>query len=158
MSKSKIVIVIAIIVSLLGAIFAAETIVQHHRHNQPFAVTPAAPAKSYEQMKAIADSLDFRRAEIETLEDRLQGLRVQHAGQPVESWGQTDEEQEHGDSAESHKLKTTYNQLAASYNSEMKTSGARYTRKADIPEDQSHVLPARIDLYLDAPHPDAAAR
>lgn len=111
-------------------------------------VDPGVMLKRYEWFKDASAALDAKGASIEIYEKRFKDLEAQYTGIPRRDWAREDREQWNLWQSEVAGIKSSFNILAADYNSQMSKWNYAFTNVGDLPKGATKVLPKEYKPYV----------
>lgn len=108
---------------------------------------PRAMMKKYEWFKDSSAQLDSKLATIEAYKVRTQSMDETYEGTPRVKWPRSDREQYNQWRSEVAGVITSFNNLAAEYNSQMSKFNYRFTEAGDVPDGAVIPLPREFKPY-----------
>lgn len=109
---------------------------------------PKALLRKYEWFKNTAAALQSRQASIQVYEGRLKRLSEAYAGKDRGQWPREDREQANLWEQEVSGLISSFNLLAAEYNSNMSKEHYRFCNAGDLPAGATQPLNREFQQYL----------
>lgn len=109
---------------------------------------PRTVLNRYMWFKDASATLDARNESIKLYEKRIENLQKSYEGKPRSEWARADAEQSNVWEMEVTGLKSSYNNLAAEYNSAMAKENYRFTNVGRLPEGAERPLPREYREYL----------
>ena len=109
---------------------------------------PRALLKKYEWFKDALAQLDKKKADIGVYGTRLKSLETAYEGVPRKDWPRTDLDHWSQWHSEVAGTKSSYNSLAAEYNSQMSKANWRFTNAGSLPKGADVVLPREVRAYV----------
>lgn len=104
---------------------------------------PRALLEKYELFKSRAAALDSKLASIEVQESVCKSMEANR-----DKWDRTDKETYYQRQAELAGMKTSYNQLAATYNADMAKENYRFANAGELPKGADKPLPREYRVYI----------
>ncbi len=108
---------------------------------------PRAMLKKYEWFKDSSAQLDSKIATIQVYESRTKSMDDTYEGTPRIDWPRSDREQYNQWRAEAAGVITSFNNLAAEYNSQMSKFNYQFTEAGDLPSGATKPLPREFKPY-----------
>jgi len=152
MSKEKI---IATVILLLFAVMIASGLRECTRYVKSAKETAYKEfnaetlLKKYEYFKDVSAQLDRKTADIYVFKLKIEDLKLEYANVPRENWARDDREALNVWKSELDGLKSSYNQLAAEYNSAMSKFNYSFCNVGELPKGAEHPLPREYKPYID---------
>jgi hypothetical protein len=109
---------------------------------------PAALLKKYELFKDQAAALDAKRADIAIYEAQLASAKASLTDVPRKDWPRHEVERISLLELEVAGLKSSYNQLCSSYNSNMAKDNYRFANVGELPPGATQPLPREFRAYV----------
>lgn len=111
---------------------------------------PEELLRKYEWFKDCSSSLDAKIATLGTYETRFQSLKKGYGADSLNrsKWSRDDREQYNIWESEYLGIKSSYNQLAADYNSQMSKFNWRFCNRGDLPQGADIPLPREYKPYI----------
>ena len=108
-----------------------------------------ASLKKYEEFKDISAKLEAKLASIKVANERVKSLEKTYDGIPRKDWPRDERGQYNVWVSEVSGMKTSYNQLAADYNSRMAKFNYSFANVGDLPKGATVPLPRDYKPYED---------
>lgn len=109
--------------------------------------SPSELLRKYEWFKDTAADLDAKQANIKVFGSRMESLEESYGDIPRNDWDRTDKEQYNLWVQEQAGVISSYNLLAAEYNSQMAKFNWRFANAGELPEGATDPVPREFRSY-----------
>ncbi len=109
----------------------------------------SAQLKKYEWFKDASAQLDKKLADVKVYEQRMENLEEDYKEISRNKWPREDREQYNIWSSEVAGVKSSYNQLASEYNSNMSKVNFAFANRGDLPSGATEPLPREYKPYIE---------
>lgn len=109
---------------------------------------PRALLKKYEWFKDASAQLDKKKADIAVYDQRVSQIKKDYQHLSREKWPREDREQFYLWQSEVAGVKSSFNDLASEYNSQMAKFNWRFANRGDLPQGATEPLPREYKTYL----------
>jgi hypothetical protein len=110
--------------------------------------SPTELLRKYEWFKDTAAQLDKKKADIAVYNVRLTSMKDDYEGTKRKDWDRTDKEQMSLWQGELAGVKSSFNGLAAEYNSQMAKANWSFCNAGSLPQGATEVLPREFAAYV----------
>ena len=108
---------------------------------------PEVLLNKYEWFKNAAAELDKKQADISIYTKKIEGMRAEYAGTKRTAWDRTDKETINQWEQELAGIRSSYNGLAAEYNSQMSKINWAFCNVGKLPPGATNPLPREYKPY-----------